>query len=208
MRVGILIRTALGLCSLGLAACDPSDEEFDAGPGPDAPGGGAGVDASGSGDAPSADASTSDSDARIDAGSESFRLEGEWIDSGRRLDIEQSGRTVTGHYIEPLDCDFETGTVPPGEAPAPGAQFDSIMIDFSGELDRGGPEVEPGAIITGEVSTCRFGFAADAGVQNGWEFAPMTLEVVDRNTLSGEWQGDQDGDGEIDGTFPFSVTRL
>lgn len=87
------------------------------------------------------------------------------------------------------------------EEPTPGAQ--STVFDFEGVLNNG-EDVLPGDTITGEVTTCRFGYEF---LPTGFVLAPMNLVVVDENTLAGEWAFDDDGDGEPDNSGLITVTR-
>lgn len=127
-----------------------------------------------------------------------FRLDGVWDDNGRHVIIEQNGIEVEANYFTERFCDPEIGPV---DEPTPGA--DSTFFDFRGTLNNG-EDVLPGDTITGEVTTCRYGF--DSG-NNGFVLADMTLVVVDEDNMSGEYEYDEDGDGEPDRFGSFTVTR-
>ena len=128
-----------------------------------------------------------------------FRLDGVWDDNGRHVIVEQNGVEVEGNYFTERYCDLENGPVD-----EPGPNTDSTFFDFSGTLNSG-EDVLPGDIITGEVNTCRYGFESG----NGFVLADLTLNVVDENTMSGEWESaDDDGDGEPDFTGSISLIRV
>lgn len=118
-----------------------------------------------------------------------FRLDGVWDDNGRHAIIEQNGDQVTANYFSEYICDTDNGPVPVDEEPEPGANTESTFFNFSGVLSSG-EEVLPGDLLTGETTICLFGFDGVRGLQ----VAEMTLQVIDENTISGEWEYDGDGD--------------
>ena len=102
-------------------------------------------------------------------------LNGLWSDNGHRVQISQSGASVTATYLDPWDCDHRDGT----------GQHSQTTEDFSGTLVC--------ATITGQTSTCRYGAGNNPGIIQ----SPMQLTVSeDGNTLSGTWQSDE-GSGAI-----------
>lgn len=150
-------------------------------------------------DDPDADNNGNDSDDSDDL-PVAFRLDGMWEDNGRPIVINQNGAQVVATYSFAYICDLDTGPVPLSEVPDPGANTDSTFFNFDGTLNNG-EDVLPGDIITGETSICLF------GDRSGIVLADLTLTVVDENTMSGDWEIDADGDGELDYAGSIMLTR-
>ena len=129
-----------------------------------------------------------------------FRLDGVWDDNGRHAIVEQNGVEVEATYFSEYICDLDTGPVPVDEEPAPGADTESTFFDFGGTLNNG-EGVLPGDVITGQTSICLYGST------RGIVLADFTLNVVDEDALSGEWEYDSDGDGEPDYAGSITLTR-
>lgn len=168
-------------------------------------GGGGGDTGGGSGSSDQNDNQSGDPNANDNADDSddlpiAFRLDGTWDDNDRPIVIEQDGVEVVAIYSFAYICDLDSGPVPLSEVPAPEANTDSTFFSFSGTLNNG-EDVLPGDKITGETSICLY------GSPSGIVLAEITLTVIDEDSISGDWEFDEDGDGEPEYTGSVALTR-
>lgn len=124
-------------------------------------------------------------DTAVEAGeheSEPIVLGGFWLDGERVVQVNHSGASVIGMYLEPHTCDHRDGT------------SSETSLDFDTVLN--------GDRLTGDLSACYWNTADPSS--SGFRLVPLDLTVSDdQNALEGTWFNDVDNQD-----IPITISRI